>query len=186
MGRLKDKWKTDDIASSETRCLHEQLLDGKVKNLFIFGEDPVGCALDRSYVESIFKPAEFVVVQDYFMTATTAKADLILPASLPAETGGSFTNSQKVLQQFQAGMKPGTELTSLQQVAAMLEAFGHKGSSNPVDIFMEVVTLFPEKKGEEKLQLHITEKDDHKRRYNYGCDAVTKRFEEEFEKQIAR
>jgi len=186
VAKLQEKWNSSALASSETECLHGQIQDGKVKNLFVFGEDPVGCALDTTYIEPIFKATEFVMVQDYFMTATTAKADLILPASLPAESGGSFTNSQKVLQQFQAGMKPKVELTGLQQLAALLEVFGHKVSSNPIDVFMEVVTLFPEKKDEKKLQLKITEKDNHQHKYNFGCDAVTKKCEEEVEKQIAK
>jgi len=83
-------------------------------------------------------------------------------------------------------MKPKVELTGLQQLAALLEVFGHKVSSNPIDVFMEVVTLFPEQKEGEKLQLKITEKDNHQRKYNYGCDAVTKKFEEEFENQVAK
>lgn len=182
--RLKDKWKTSELASATTECLHAQVQDGRIRNLFIFGEDPLGCAIDKAYVESFLKPVEFLVVQDYFMTETAAKADLILPASLPAEAGGSYTNSQKVIQQFQAGAKPAIELTSLQQLVGLLSAFGYKSSGNPVDVFMEVVTLFPEKNGEEKLQLQITKTDNHHRKYNYGCDAVTKRFEEEFEQAI--
>ncbi|MCX6287000.1 MAG: molybdopterin-dependent oxidoreductase [Bacteroidetes bacterium] len=182
--RLKDKWKANELASQETECLHGRIQDGKLKNLFIFGEDPVGCAIDKAYVDSLFKPTEFLVVQDYFMTETAAKADLILPASLPAESGGSYTNSQKVIQQFQAAIKPKVELTNMQQLGEILVTFGHKVSSDPVDTFMEVVTLFPEKKGEEKLQLRVTEKDNHHRRYNYGCDAVTKKFEEEFEGKL--
>ena len=186
ISRLKDKWKAAALASSINECLHGRVLEGKLKNFFIFGEDPVGCAIDKGYIDSIFNSIEFLVVQDYFMTETAARADLILPASLPAETGGSFTNSQKVLQQFQAGMNPKVELTSLQQLVGLLAAFGHKASGNPVDIFMEVVTLFPEKNGEDKLKLHITETDNPLRMYHYGCDAVTKRFEEEFEsKRIA-
>jgi len=184
LARLSEKWKTSEFPSAGEECLHSQLQDGKVKNLFIFGEDPLGCALDKGSADSMFKGTEFVVVQDYFMTETAAQADLILPASLPAESGGSFTNSQKVIQQFQAGMKPKVELTSLQQMAGLLAAFGHHVNSNPIDVFMEVVSLFPEKNGEDKLQLQITGKDNHQRKYLYGCDAVTKMFEQEFESKM--
>ena len=186
IARLKDKWKTELLATDETKCLHGIVQDGQVKNMFIFGEDPVGCAIDRSYVDSLFKPVEFLVVQDYFMTETASMADLVLPASLPAETGGSYTNAQKVIQQFQAEMKPKPGLTNLRQIAGLLAAFGHKVSSNPIDTFMEVVTLFPENNGNEKLRLCITLKDNHHRKYRYGCDAVMKRFEEEFERKITK
>ncbi|MCX6283006.1 MAG: molybdopterin-dependent oxidoreductase [Bacteroidetes bacterium] len=179
--RLKDKWKTDLLAPAETKCLHGSVQDGRVKNMFIFGEDPVGCAIDRAYVDSLFKPVEFIVVQDYFMTETASMANLVLPASFPAESGGSYTNAQKALQQFQAEMKPKPEQTNLQQLAGLLAAIGHKVSSSPIDTFMEVVTLFPEKNGKETLQLQPTKKDNHQRKYMYGCDAVIKKFEEEFE-----
>ena len=186
VARMKYKWKVNALTPPGTECLHSNLQDGKLKNLFIFGEDPVGCAIDREYNTSIFKPVKFLAVQDYFMTPTAAMADLILPASLPAESGGSYTNSQKVIQQFQAETKPKVELTSLQQLAGILEAFNFKASGNPIDTFMEVVTLFPENPGGQKLKLQITLKDNHYRRYNYGCDALTKKFEEEFEQAMSQ
>ena len=182
--RLQDKWKTSVIVPADLKCLHQKLQDGKVKNLFIFGEDPVGCAIEKSHVNPVISSPEFLVVQDYFMTETAAEASLILPASMPAESGGSFTNSQKVIQQFQAGMKPKVEFTNTQQLAHIISSFGHKVNSNPPDIFMEVITLFPEKKQEKKLALCFTGTDNHQRKYNYGCDAVTKKFEEEFENKI--
>ncbi|MEI6885157.1 MAG: molybdopterin-dependent oxidoreductase [Bacteroidota bacterium] len=178
--RLKEKWKTAEIAPIAAECLHGKLQNGKVKNLFIFGEDPAGCDLEQSTADSILSKPEFIAVQDYFMTETAQKADLILPASLPVETGGSFTNTQKVIQQFQAGLKPKSGLDNLQQIAGILAEFGHAVSDSPINVFMEFVTLFPEKKEEEKLHLRITEKDNQQRKYDYGCDAVTKLFEEEF------
>ncbi len=186
VARIQEKWKASLIAASETECLHGKMQDGKVKNVFIFGEDPLGCAIDKQYADSMLRSADFMVVQDYFITETAAKADLILPASLPAETGGSYTNSQKVIQQFQAEMKPKVELTNTRQLAHLLASFGHVMSSNPIDIFMEVITLLPEKHDEEKLQLCITEKDNQQRRYNFGCDTVSRIFEEEFERKIAK
>ena len=182
--RLKAKWKTSGFPVSETECLHSKLQDGKIKNLFIFGEDPIGCAIDGHYVDGIFKTPDFLMVQDYFMTETASRADLILPASLPAETGGSYSNSQKVIQELQPGLKPRIELNNLQQLAGIIAETGHKTSSDPADVFMEALTLIPEKNVETKLHMNITGHDNHHRRYNYGCDAVMKRFEEEFERAI--
>jgi predicted molibdopterin-dependent oxidoreductase YjgC len=76
------------------------------KNLFIFGEDPLGCAVDPEEVKQFLGRASFKVVQEYFLTATAEQADLVLPASLPAETGGSFTNTQKMIQHFEPGLHP--------------------------------------------------------------------------------
>jgi formate dehydrogenase major subunit len=182
--RLKHKWKCDEIASPGTECLHSKLQDGKVKNMIIFGEDPLGSAIDKDYVTSLFKAVKFLVVQDYFITETAAAANLILPATLPSETGGSFTNSQKVIQQFQAEIPPKVELNNLEQITALLGSFGFNSTADPAELFTETVTLFPGKKNHEKLQLLITEKDNQQRKYNYGCDAVMKKFEEEFDSKL--
>ena len=66
--RLKEQWGLKEIATAETDCLHGMLDNGVLRNLFVFGEDPVGCAIERKLVERLFGQATFIVVQDYFMT----------------------------------------------------------------------------------------------------------------------
>jgi formate dehydrogenase major subunit len=182
--RLKQKWESEYIAAPDAECLHGKLRDGKLRNLIIFGEDPIGCAIDKKYAVSLFTGIGFLVVQDYFLTETATQADLVLPASLPAETGGSFTNSQKIIQQFGVGMKPRVELNNLQQLKRLLQLFGFDSSDDPAGLFLEAVCLLPVKNGDPRLNLIITEKDNQHRRYNYGCDAVMMRFEKEFEDNI--
>lgn len=178
--KLKHKWGSEGLAAPDTGCLHSKLREGKLRNLIIFGEDPLGCAADKAYTDSLFKGIGFLVVQDYFMTETAARADLVLPASLPAETGGSFTNSQKIIQQFGPGMKPRVELNNLQQVQRLLQLFGFDSAADPAELFQEAVSLFPGKTNDPRLNLKVTEKDNQQRHYNYGCDAVMMRFEKEF------
>ena len=182
--RLKETWSMNEIASKETECLHGMLNEGVVRNLFVFGEDPVGCAIDRTVIEKVFAMATFKVVQDYFFTESAKAADLILPASFPSELGGTFTNAQKVIQEFSNIMKSRLEKTSLQQLTGILNEFGITTPDTPHEIFMEIITLLPEKKEHGKLLMVPTKEDNNKRFYNYGCDEVTKRFEEEFSKQL--
>ncbi len=40
------------------------LLDGKIKNMFIFGEDPMGSAVYREEIEGWIDNCEFLVLQD--------------------------------------------------------------------------------------------------------------------------
>jgi formate dehydrogenase major subunit len=180
MQRQKEKWGVSEIASEETDCLHGCLNAGAIQNIFIFGEDPAGCAINREAFDKIFSQPSFKVVQDYFLTETARAADLILPASFPTETGGTYTNAQKVIQNFEKEMKSRTEMTSLQQFAAILKEFGIHSPDNPHDIFMEIIALLPAKKEHGKLLMRPTKEDNNKRQYNHGCDAVTKRFQEEF------
>ncbi len=178
--RLKAKWNKEDLPEAETKCLHAQLQDGKIQNLFIFGEDPLGCAMERPEMEKILNTASFKMVQDYFMTDTAKTADLVLPSSFPAEIGGTFTNSQKVIQEFDQLNSSRTEKNSLQQLSGILKTFEINSPDNPKDILMEVITLLPEHKEHVKLLMQPTREDNSKRHFDYGCDALVKRFEEDF------
>jgi predicted molibdopterin-dependent oxidoreductase YjgC len=182
--RLKNSWGVSEISSEETECLQGSLNEAVIRNLFIFGEDPVGCAIDRNAIEKVFSHASFKVVQDYFLTDSAKAADLVLPASFPAETGGTFTNAQKVIQKFEKSMKPHVTMNSLEQLAAILKEFGINTPDNPHDILLEIISLLPEKKEHGKLLMRPTKEDNNKRNYNHGCDIVTKRFEEAFAKSF--
>jgi formate dehydrogenase major subunit len=160
------------------------LSQGSIRNIFIFGEDPVGCSINGDPSKWIGS-ASFLVVQDHFMTETAKQADLILPASFPAETGGTYTNTQKVIQAFAAEMPCPVGLTNPQQLSALLKQFGIDGPSDPDEILKEIITILPvsdtANKEEKALTMKITLKDDSFRIFEYGCDYLTKRFEEEFD-----
>jgi formate dehydrogenase major subunit len=177
--QLEEKWQTKGLSQSTPDMM--KLLSGKmIRNLFVFGEDPVGCAKTEAPGNWI-KDADFVMVQDYFMTSTAMEADLILPATFPAETGGSYTNAQKVIQEFDALMNPKPEMTNLEQLSGILEKFGFIAHPTSKDVFMEFISLLPQKKDHLKLSFKTTENDDSNRIFDYGCDMVVKRFEEDFE-----
>ncbi len=178
--RLKTKWNLDTLPEAETKCLFDSLQDGKFRNLFIFGEDPIGCATNRVSMEKMLNKASFIVVQDYFMTDTANAADLVLPASFPAEIGGTFTNSQKVIQEFDQVMHSRIEMNSLCQLSGIMKVFGISSPDHPKDILMEVITLLPEHKEHGKLWMQPSCEENNKRHFDYGCDFLVKRFDEEF------
>ena len=176
--QLAETWKVSGLPAGETECLNSLVREGTIRNLFIFGEDPVGCAVNREEALDILKGASFRVVQDYFMTATALEADLVLPASLPAEIGGTFTNSGKVIQEFGATL-PRTGESSLQQFAGILAELGVDSVSAPADLFMEIVSLLPASEECGKLIMFPTKDDNNRRYFRHGCDSVTARFETE-------
>jgi formate dehydrogenase major subunit len=175
---LEEKWQTE--IPNSVHDMEKLLSSNVIRNLFVFGEDPIGCATGEKPKEWI-RNADFVMVQDYFMTSTAAAADLVMPASFPAETGGSYTNSQKMIQEFDAVMKPKTEITNLGQLSGILKKFGSNSPHSPKVVFLEFIALLPRDKETSKLSFHATGEDNFKRIFDYGCDAVVKRFEEEFE-----
>jgi len=178
--KCRELWSTKTIAGAVAKPLLAQLQEGKIRNLFVFGEDPVGCAVAPETILELFKKVSFTVVMDYFMTPTALAADLILPASLPVEAGGSFTNAQKVIQEFHPGLKSKVSMTSLELLAAIINRLGLPASGNPQDVLMEFIRLFPEPKVQEKYAMQPTDGDDRNKLFLHGCDALVKRFEEEF------
>lgn len=102
--------------------LQMPLTNGDLKHLFIFGEDPMTGTTSKE-IKKALEEADFLMVQDYFMTNTAKAADLILPASLPTEIGGSFTNAQRMVQQFDAVFASSPENTSIEQFKRLLHIF---------------------------------------------------------------
>jgi predicted molibdopterin-dependent oxidoreductase YjgC len=69
--------------------------EGKIKGIYIMGENPMISDPNLNHTEEALKHMDFVVVQDIFHTETTAFADVILPASTWAEKEGTFVNSDR-------------------------------------------------------------------------------------------
>lgn len=178
--KLKKNWKVDEIPSVINDSLYSMLENGAFKNLFIFGEDPMGTTNKKVSVSGWLAIAKFVVVQDYFMTETAERAHLVLPASLPVETGGSYTNTQKVYQEFQAEFDSAVAKNSLQQLAEIMKNLELKTKSKVEEIRKEVFTLLSGDKNQKHI-IKYTDKDNLFRIFNSGCDAVNYRFDEEFE-----
>jgi predicted molibdopterin-dependent oxidoreductase YjgC len=69
--------------------------DGRIKGLFIMGENAMISDPNLNHTEEALKKLEFLVVQDIFHTETTRFADVVLPASSWAEKEGTFVNSDR-------------------------------------------------------------------------------------------
>lgn len=178
---LQQVWNTENIPA-EILSPYKLLKEQKLRNLFIFGEDPVGCALDADEIRKMIRNAEFVVVQDYFMTETARLAHLVLPASFPFETGGSYFNTLKQLQKFDKQLDCPLPYNSFEQIAKLLHAFGIDSMATPSDALAEYQRLFPadENAGNILHSFVPTTSDNFNLMFRYGVDIVNKRFEEEF------
>lgn len=76
----------------------EAVHKGRVKGLFIFGEDPVRTDPDITHIKKMLTDLDFLVVQELFITETAKFADVILPGMSYAEKEGTFTNSERRVQ----------------------------------------------------------------------------------------
>jgi formate dehydrogenase alpha subunit len=76
----------------------DMALYGKVKGMYVMGEDPVLTDPDANHVRKAIDSLEFLVVQDLFMSETAKYADVFLPATGYAEKDGTFTNTERRVQ----------------------------------------------------------------------------------------
>ncbi len=82
--------------------------DGKIKGMYIMGENPMLTDPNLNHAEESIQNLEFLVVQDLFHTETTPYADVVLPATAFSEKEGTFVNSdRRVLRVRKAVEAPG-------------------------------------------------------------------------------
>jgi len=180
VSKMKSKWGVNDFPKVVEECFTERFEKGEYKNYFIFGEDPIGCAVDYKSFEQIFVKADFIVVQDVFMSETAKLADLILPASLWLEAGGSFTNSQRMIQVFESTLKPKVELSTPEQLIKLLAKFGSNGISDIQEANIEALSLLPTNGEMAKYDFVDSESETSEQMFAHGCNYIMKRFDEEF------
>jgi len=80
--------------------------NGKVKAMYIMGENPVLTDPDMNHTIKGLKNLEFLIVQDIFMTETAELADVVLPAACFAEKDGTFTNTERRIQRVRKAVEP--------------------------------------------------------------------------------
>jgi formate dehydrogenase (NADP+) alpha subunit len=73
-------------------------LDGRVKAMYIMGENPVLSDADITHVVKALESLDFLVVQDIFLTETARLAHVVLPATSYAERDGTYTNTERRVQ----------------------------------------------------------------------------------------
>lgn len=177
---LAEAWKVNNLPAEPTEDQWELLEAGKIKNAFIFGEDPLGCAINKEEMKKTLDKTGFLVVQDLFMSETAGEADLVLPASLHMEIGGSFTNTQRFIQQFEANWSGPLKKNSFDQVLDLLALCDVKSDyQGPADVMLETAAMMQAagKSTGGPCRLVHTGNDNQDRRFNYGCDILTKKFE---------
>lgn len=86
--------------------------EGRIRGLFICGEDPVRSDPDTAHVIHELESLEFLVVDELFLTETAKYADVVLPGRSYAEKEGTFTNTERRIQRVRCAVEgaPGSRL----------------------------------------------------------------------------
>jgi formate dehydrogenase alpha subunit len=80
--------------------------DGKIKALYIMGEDPIMSDPDSAHIRYCLEKCEFIILQDIFPTETSPYADILLPGTSFAEKIGTFTNTERRVQMVHKAVEP--------------------------------------------------------------------------------
>lgn len=78
--------------------LMDGAIAGRIKALYIMGENPLLSDPNLHHVEEAFDALEFLAVQDIFLNETGQRADVILPGVSFAEKEGTYTNTERRVQ----------------------------------------------------------------------------------------
>lgn len=123
----------------------EGLEDESVKALYIMGENPVVSDPDVTHVKKALAKAEFLVVQDIFLTATAEMADVVLPGVSFAEKDGTFSNTERRVTRVRQAVEPRGEARQDWRIIQDLSTrFGYPMNyASPEEIFDELTGLTP-------------------------------------------
>jgi len=120
--------------------------DGKIKGMYIMGENPMLTDPNQNHTREALERLEFLVVQDIFPTETTAVADVILPGVAFAEKNGTFVNSDRRVSRVRQAVNPPGE--ARQDWRIILEIAQQMGGSvnfyqDESEIFNEIRAVTP-------------------------------------------
>ncbi|WP_102377537.1 formate dehydrogenase subunit alpha [Raoultibacter timonensis] len=141
-----------------TECF-PAMVDGRIKGLFVFGEDPVRTDPDTGHVIKALEALDFLVVDDLFMTETARYADVILPGRSYAEKEGTFTNTERRVQRVRKAVDIGGD--TLLDTDIFTEIMNRMGYPQPhlsaAQIMDEIASLTPSYGGISHARLDGTE-----------------------------
>ncbi len=80
--------------------------EGKVKALYIMGEDPIMSDPDSNHIRLCLEACDFIVLQEIFPSETAPYADVLLPGASFAEKTGTFTNTERRIQMVHKAVEP--------------------------------------------------------------------------------
>ena len=123
----------------------DAMSEGRVKGLYVVGENPMLSDPDQTHVEQTLRGLDFLVVQDIFLSETAALADVVLPATSFAEKDGTFTNTERRVQRVRRAVPaPGEARADWRIVSDLACRMGADWSyTHPREIMAEINALTP-------------------------------------------
>ena len=123
----------------------------KCPYLYIVGTDPMMAVPDVNSLKQALEKAEFIVVQDIFLTEIGKLADVVLPAATWAEREGTHTYVDRRVQKISKAVDPpGEAKPDWWIICQLAERMGYKDKfsfDTAEQIFEEIRSCVPQYKG---------------------------------------
>jgi predicted molibdopterin-dependent oxidoreductase YjgC len=146
--KAKDVWGADipETPGLSVVEMMEAAGEGKIRGLYIMGENSMVTEPDSGHVRHALKNLEFLVVQDIFLTETAELAHVVLPASSWGEKDGTFTNTCRAVQRVRKAVdSPGEARPDWEILLAVGKRMGAPWDdmTSPETIFNAIAKITP-------------------------------------------
>lgn len=132
-----------DEVGEDNFTMVEHARTGRIKAMYIIGEETAFSDADTTNVREGFEKLDFMVVQDIFMSRTAEFADVVLPGCPSVEKDGTFVNTERRIQRFYEVMPPlGDSRPDWRILTDLARRMGHDwGYGHPSEIMDEVASI---------------------------------------------
>jgi formate dehydrogenase alpha subunit len=123
----------------------QAMLDGKLKALYVIGENPRLSDPDQNHIDKAFGNLDLLICQDIFLSETAQKADVVFAGVSVAEKDGTYTNTERRCMKVNKAIDPlGNTLDDWEIVSRLSTAMGQEMSyKDPEEIFNEMTSVTP-------------------------------------------
>ena len=146
-GKFEADWEVTlpTVKGLDNRGMIDAIHSGKVKALYIKGEDTITSDANATEVGEALRKLDFFIVQDIMFSETAQYADLVLPASPSLEKDGTFTNTERRIQRLYKALDPlGYSKPDWEILQLIANRLGAKWDyKHPSEIMDEVARLTP-------------------------------------------
>ncbi len=125
--------------------MYQAAQEGKLKALWIMGEDVAQSDPNHHYVVDSLRKLDFLVVQEIFLSETAQLADVVLPGASFLEKSGTFTNGERRIQAVRQVVSPiGNSKVDGQIMVEVLQRMGvEQCDYDPALLLEEIAQVVP-------------------------------------------
>jgi formate dehydrogenase major subunit len=150
--KMMNLWGVDELAGNAGYTATEMIdlladQPGKIKCLYIMGENPMLSDPNLNHVRKALENVEFMVSHEIFLSETAEFADVVLPAACYAEKNGTHTNTERRVQRWRKAIDPPGEakpdwliVCELARLMGFEKQFPYSDAS---EIFDEIARVTP-------------------------------------------